>query len=299
MSSLRTCLAALAFCTLSPLALAFPIGFSAPPADTVVEYFNTGTGHYFYTWSPSDQAALDSGAFGAGWVRTGQGFGVYGTRERGFQGSYAFDACAPSGACMPVTRFYAPGPNSHFFTGSTNDVAILDRPGTGWFRENVAFYTVMPDASGNCSGTAVRRLYNNRAAQNDSNHRFTADEAARAFMVARGWVDEGVAFCAYGKRSVTTETHTFAVPRYSDIIPIANCRSRVGAGSCIGMGHLPTPVNPFNSTSFGTERDEFDRQTGMSPSLARTSRRSWTQRGRSIPRSRRGRRITRSPTSAW
>jgi hypothetical protein len=118
------------------------------------------------------------------------------------------------------SRFYAPGPNSHFFTGSAGDVAILDRPGTGWIFENIAFYTGMPDAGGNCSQglTPVRRLYNNRAAQNDSNHRFTADEVARQIMVARGWVDEGVAFCAYGKRIAVVETHSFALFRPADVM---------------------------------------------------------------------------------
>ena len=269
--SLRTRLAAIALGTISPLALAFPI-FSSPPADTVVEYFNTATGHYFYTWSTGDQQALDSGAFGAGWVRTGQGFGAYGTLERARGNGYAFDACAPQGACLPIKRFYAPGPNSHFFTGLASDVAILDRPGSGWLLENVAFYTAMPDASGRCSGTAVYRLYNNRAAQNDSNHRYTADETARALMTARGWVDEGVAFCAYGKRTATVETHLFAVSEPSDIMDIRDCRAAPGAGSCVGVMNLPIPSNPFTSTSFvtaaiGSERDEFDRQTGMSASV--------------------------------
>ena len=260
--SFRNRIAAVAFCTVSPLALAFPI-FSSPPADTVVEYFNTGTGHYFYTWSQSDQAALDSGAFGAGWVRTGQGFGAYGTLDRARGGGYAFDACASAGACLPITRFYAPGPNSHFFTGLASDVAILDRPGTGWFRESVAFYTGMPDASGNCPGTPVHRLYNNRAAFNDSNHRYTADETARQLMVARGWVDEGVAFCAYGKRTTTAETHSFSVPGIADIMDIRDCRAATVAGSCLGVMNLPIPSHAFTSTSIGFERDDFDRQTGM------------------------------------
>ena len=270
--SLRSCLAAIAFSVLSPVAVAI-IGttISAPPADTVVEYFNTGTGHYFYTWSLSDQQALDSGAFGAGWVRTGQGFGAFGTRERGVQPGFAFDACGSPGSCLPITRFYAPGPNSHFFTGKPSDVAILDRPGTGWLLENVAFYTRMPDAAGICS-TPVYRLYNNRAAFNDSSHRYTADEAARDLMVARGgWVDEGVAFCAYGKRTTTAETHSFAVPGISDIMDIRDCRAAPSPGSCLGVANLPIPSNQFESTSFSTStplasaRDEFDTQTGMSP----------------------------------
>lgn len=268
--SLRTCLAALVLVPFCPVAAAFIIPINGtPPADSVIEYLNTGTGHYFYTWSPGDQQALDSGAFGTGWVRTGQGFGAFGTRERGRNSSYMQDACAPQGACLPISRFYAPGPNSHFFTGSAGDVAILDRPGSGWLLENVAFYAAMPSASGDCppGKTPVRRLYNNRAALNDSNHRYTADDTARQVMVARGWVDEGVAFCAYGKRSLTTETHSFRVAEVSEIMTAGECRSRAARGSCLGFAGLPLPTHPFTSTSLSTERDEFDRETGASPFL--------------------------------
>lgn len=264
--SLRTRLATLALGAFCPLASAFLIPVNgAPPADTVVEYFNTGTGHYFYTWSTGDQQALASGAFGAGWVQTGAGFGAYGTRDRGRNFSYTLDACSPQGACLPISRFYAPGPNSHFFTGSAGDVAILDRPGTGWLRENIAFYTAMPDAAGNCSPdkTPVHRLYNNRAAQNDSNHRYTADDAARRVMVARGWIDEGVAFCAYGKRALTVATYGFAVSKTFEVMDIRDCRAEPDAGSCLGVTNLPRPSHPFTSNSSSSVRDEFDLQTGM------------------------------------
>ena len=259
----RTFLGALAVASMAPLATAFPI-FSAPPADNVVEYFNTATGHYFYTWSLTDQASLESGAFGAGWVRTGLGFGAYGTRERGSSPGFAFNGCAAPGDCLPITRFYAPGPNSHFFTGSASDVAMLDRPGTGWLLENVAFHARMPDAQGNCSGTTpVHRLYNNRAALNDTNHRYTASDATREHMVARGWIDEGVAFCAYGKRTSTLETHSFALTGPGDVRDIRECMSAPEPGSCLGVRNLPVPTYPFTSTSTNIERDEFDRETGM------------------------------------
>jgi len=41
----------------------------------------------------------------------------------------------------------------------------------------------------------VHRLYNNRAARNDSGHRFVTDTALIAPMVAQGWVHEGIVFC--------------------------------------------------------------------------------------------------------
>src|SRR4051812_35328237 len=106
--SLRTLLVALVIALASPWASAFFIPTGPPPADIVYEYFNSRTGHYFYTWSPSDAQALESGAFGAGWMRTGQGFGAYGTREHGRVSLYPVDACAGQESCLPIWRFYAP-----------------------------------------------------------------------------------------------------------------------------------------------------------------------------------------------
>ena len=54
-----------------------------------------------------------------------------------------------------------------------------------------AFYIAVPDlATGACpAGTIpVYRLWNQRA---DSNHRYTADPAAKALMLAKGYVAEG------------------------------------------------------------------------------------------------------------
>jgi hypothetical protein len=39
------------------------------------------------------------------------------------------------------------------------------------------------------------RLYNGRAAHNDSNHRFTLKREIYEHMVAQGWIGEGVAMC--------------------------------------------------------------------------------------------------------
>jgi hypothetical protein len=95
----------------------------------------------------------------------------------------------------PVYRFYAAGPNSHFFTLSeaeknglvainpTNDIQ------KGWALEGVGFHSVAPipataatpvanrDQFGNtcpASYYPVFRAYNNRFAFNDSNHRITS-----------------------------------------------------------------------------------------------------------------------------
>ena len=42
----------------------------------------------------------------------------------------------------------------------------------------------------------VYRLYNNRFAKNDSNHRYTTSRSMRNEMKGQGWIDEGTVFCA-------------------------------------------------------------------------------------------------------
>ena len=41
----------------------------------------------------------------------------------------------------------------------------------------------------------VFRAYNNRAAQNDSNHRYTWRPEIYQEMIAKGWIGEGIGFC--------------------------------------------------------------------------------------------------------
>jgi len=43
---------------------------------------------------------------------------------------------------------------------------------------------------------SVFRAYNQRALQNDSNHRYTASPAVYQLMIEIGWRPEGVVFCA-------------------------------------------------------------------------------------------------------
>ena len=40
------------------------------------------------------------------------------------------------------------------------------------------------------------RAYNNAFASNDSNHRYTIEPAVQNGMLALGWKDEGIVFCA-------------------------------------------------------------------------------------------------------
>jgi hypothetical protein len=164
-------------------------------AATVVEFYNEWLDHYFMADSANEVALLDGGGQG-GWKRTGQSFAAWPEAS-----------LAPPQA-VPVCRFYAKGPNSHFYTADPKECqglrdleaaqrAQAQGAGTdflGWGYEGTAFYALLPQ-DGQCPGGSkpVWREYNNRAMQNDSNHRFTPDTQVRDSMA--GWMVEGVAFC--------------------------------------------------------------------------------------------------------
>jgi len=173
----------------------FTRDFSVGSAATIVEYYADGTDHYFVTAAADEIAQLDSGS--AGWKRTGLSFKAW-TRA----------SDAPP-AAQPVCRFYSRGVNSHFYTGDASECQGLrsleasqraeattkGQSFLGWQYEGVVFYALRP-SNGQCPGgtTPVYRMYNNRAQENDTNHRFTSDGPMHAAM--QGWVDEGVAFCS-------------------------------------------------------------------------------------------------------
>jgi len=164
-------------------------------AATVVEFYNEWLDHYFVAAAGNEIDMLDAGAQG-GWKRTGQTFAAWPEAK-----------LAPPQA-VPVCRFYAKGPNSHFYTADPSECQQLrdleaaqraqaQGAGTafvGWGYEGTAFYAMLPQ-NGQCpAGTnPVWREYNGRAARNDSNHRFTPDAQVRDSMA--GWQLEGVAFC--------------------------------------------------------------------------------------------------------
>jgi serine protease len=107
---------------------------------------------------------------------------------------------------MPVCRFYGTpgrGPNSHFFTLDAQECAAVQND-AGWMLESPMSFAVATPVARLSSGVItydcgsrrrVYRLYNNRYAQNDSNHRYTSDEAVYNAMQAQGWIGEGFRFC--------------------------------------------------------------------------------------------------------
>ena len=144
----------------------------------LVEYHNDILGHYFTTYDGAEAQGIDRGAAGPGWRRTAQSF--------------------KSGGTTPVCRFYGTpgiGPNSHFYTIEPGECEQVKRD-PGWTFEGLGFYATRV-VNGRCEAPLlpVHRLYNNRAAQNDSNHRYVTDTALIAPMAASGWTHEGVVFC--------------------------------------------------------------------------------------------------------
>jgi len=153
----------------------------------VVEFHNTALDHYFVTADPAEAAAIDAGVAGPGWVRTGQSFN--------------------SGGPNRVCRFYGNpetnpatgarrGPNSHFYTVEAPECATV-KTDAGWKFESYDF-NAWPLVAGACpAGTGeVKRAYNGKFAQNDSNHRYLTSEPIYQQMLAAGWTGEGTVFCA-------------------------------------------------------------------------------------------------------
>lgn len=152
----------------------------------VVEYYHAGIDRYFITGVPSEQAALDANP-SLGLARTGMRF-------------MAKEAYVVEAGLNPVCRFYSPpnagGSNSHFFAqGETCQWGRL------WsnLRPEGYDFSVVPPTGGSCPSSApvpVTRVFNNRAASKNGNHRYVVSTTSKLRMLARGWVDEGVVFCA-------------------------------------------------------------------------------------------------------
>lgn len=164
---------------------------------TVTEFYNRNLNHYFLTSSISEAIGIDSGAAGAGWERTGNTF-------------QAWPVNSTIAGAVTVCRFYATGPNSHFFTANIDECqGLRDMEATGrtqaaqtgmqfmgWQYEGVAFQVKLPVA-GTCpvEFETIYRAYNNRAEQGDTNHRFSPWQQDISLLQANGWASEGAAMC--------------------------------------------------------------------------------------------------------
>lgn len=153
-----------------------------PVSGNAVEYHHAGFDHYFMTADPSEVVALDGGAFGGVWKRTGQSFMVHAN---------------PVIGTVPVCRFFSVSfapKSSHFYTADPVECEAVRTRNPDWQFEKIAFHVPVPDANGQCQAgmTPIFRMYNNgRGAA--PNHRFTTDRATRdAFLSAHGFIAEGI-----------------------------------------------------------------------------------------------------------
>lgn len=169
-----------------------PVAVVTPDNAFVVEFYNPVLEHYFITADADEALAVNNGAAGPGWSRTGGRF--------------------KSGGAIDVCRFYgsqSPGPNSHVYALDGSECqrlmdaqfsAVDPRRTTvkSWNFEGFDFASTRP-VNGVCASglVPVYRAYNNGFARGvDSNHRITIDRSAIAQVVARDWIDEGVVMCA-------------------------------------------------------------------------------------------------------
>jgi uncharacterized delta-60 repeat protein len=164
----------------------------APPSVTVSEFYNSILDHFFITANEGEKQLIDSGGAGAGWARTKVEF-------KAWDRLWANAGATGATPAKPVYRFYGTpgiGPNSHFYTVVEGENQIVRRD-PGWKFEEVSFYALEPRADKTCpdASTPVYRLYNNRANQNDSNHRYVLTGDIEAQMTARGWILEGITLC--------------------------------------------------------------------------------------------------------
>jgi carboxypeptidase C (cathepsin A) len=214
------------------------VAIAAPPNATVVEYYSSGTDHYFMTASPNEQALLDTGTF-TGWARTGVTFLAWN------------DAAHASASAHPVCRYYGrpeAGLDSHFYSAFVDDCdAVQAKFAYAWQLESPnVFYIEVPDrVSGVCKpGTdPIYRAYDNRT---DANHRYMVSLSTRAMMQARGWIPEG-----YGPVGVVMCTPSFATDA-DDIALVDGATYSPQPGASLAQGVEAAAVTHHALTLRGT-----------------------------------------------
>ena len=150
-----------------------------------VEYYYAAWNYYFVTSFPDEIAALDAGAFGGLWQRTGETFNVWSVQ---------------TGLASPTCRFFSTAfapKSSHFYTPFPIECAAV-KNNPSWLFESIAFYIQIPIGYGTGNGScpqgtnALYRLYNNGMG-GAPNHRYTTNLAIFNTMLAQGWLFEGEA----------------------------------------------------------------------------------------------------------
>jgi uncharacterized delta-60 repeat protein len=154
-------------------------GDAACSGTTSVEYYNAAWDAYFVSALPGEIAALDAGAFGGVWVRTGESFGVW---------------SEPNGANSTTCRFVSTAfaeRSSHFYTPFAQECAhVMADP--SWLFEANAFFLQLANDHGACAiGTVPLYRAYNAGMGGAPNHRYTTRATVLDQMLARGWIFEG------------------------------------------------------------------------------------------------------------
>jgi len=176
-------LASLAITTISGTGIA---AAAMPPAVDAIEFYNASLNHYFLTAVPQEADAIDKGAVGPGWIRTGFTFRAY-----------AADVDAKE--ALPVCRFFGTpglGPDAHFFTADAAECGLV-KANPRWLYEGIAFRALVA-TTGSCppGSAAVVRFYSPGLTVSASRHRYVRDVAEIARMRSAGWIEEGPVFCS-------------------------------------------------------------------------------------------------------
>jgi hypothetical protein len=157
----------------------------APQTAIAVEYFYDVWNFYFETSFPAEIAALDGGAFGGVWKRTGQTFNVW--------------PSPINASAVPTCRFFSTAvfapKSSHFYTPFASECQFVKtNPAdvAAWAFENIAFYIQLADANGLCGAGTIPlyRAFNNGMG-GAPNHRYTTSLMILNQMIAAGWTFEG------------------------------------------------------------------------------------------------------------
>ena len=149
----------------------------------VVEFRNDALNHYFITAEPDEAAMLDAGVVIPGWQRTGFDFKEW---ARAIRTACRHAASSARPASVPIRTSIR----------SATTSAALTKANPYWLYEGIAFNSDPPVAEV-CAADRVPvvRLYNNGMG-GQASHRFVTSHSEVREMVQRGWMVEGVVFCA-------------------------------------------------------------------------------------------------------
>ncbi|MEO5701853.1 MAG: matrixin family metalloprotease [Casimicrobiaceae bacterium] len=171
---------------------------SCTPNSTVVaadalaiEYYHPALDHYFMTANPAEQATLAKGGPDGMWQPTGVSFPVWKLAYPTLQAMCRFYG---DSTIDPATG-KRKGPDSHFYTADSAECSTVQQRWPQWMFEGYTFFAARPDGTGSCPA-GTQPVYRYFRPQGDPNHRYVSSEAGKQTMAGRGWIAEGVAWCA-------------------------------------------------------------------------------------------------------